>query len=410
MRIAWALALAMGAGAGVTAAEPGAPPVTVQMTEDGPVFATAEGMTLYTWPAEDTAPGKTLCNNDRVREGRDPFSNVIPLPNADQRRTCAEKWLPLAAAAGATPRGPWTLVQRKDGSQQWAFEGHPLYASIRDHRPGEVNGLTYGRFGLGGWRAAAAPLDVPPGVKLIRRPEGLVLATLDARPLYVRQGPQRVCSGCGAPPTPLRAAAVARMQGDWSVMDTGDGRPQVAFRGRPLYVAAETGEAPGLGWAAAVWRPTAGHPPAFSTRFTILGDVYTTRNGMGVYVFGCAAFTQDFLSCDDPGDAAAYWSVLCGKADACAKLWPMVRAAAGARPVGDWSVVDVADPLFGDTKANTFLPGEAPRTIRVWAWRGRPIHTFADDEAPGRLLGHARGTMLGSGFYAIVVAGTEIPR
>ena len=38
-------------------------------------------------------------------------------------------------------------------------------------------------------------------------------------------------------------------------------------------------------------------------------------------------------------------------------------------------LVDVADPLFGDTKANTFLPGEAPRTIRVWAWRGRPRPT-----------------------------------
>ena len=404
--------LALGAAPVVKAADSGAPPVTVRMTEDGPVFATTQGMTLYTWPAEDTSPGKALCNSERLREGRDPFSNVVPLPNPDHRRTCAEKWIPLAASADARAQAPWSLVDRKEGAKQWAYEGHPLYASIRDHRPGEVNGYTYGRFGLGGWRVASAPLEIPPGLKLVRKPEGLVLATLDGRELYVRQGPAGECRQCAERLTRLLAAAVAQVRGDWSIMDPGDGRRQFAFKGKPLWVASDRAEegAPGPGWAPAVWRPSAGHPPAFTTQFTIAGDVYTTRAGMGLYVFGCSTITQDQLSCDDPGDAAAYWSVLCGAAEACAKVWRLVRAPDNARPIGVWSVVDVAEPLFGDSKGNTFLPGEAPRTIKAWAWRGRPIYTFADDDTPGRLLGHARGTMLGSGFYAIVVEGAELPR
>ena len=413
-RLGWALTYALLlTGGGALAAEQAKtarPDVTVQVTEDGPVFATAAGMTLYTWSREDTAPGKALCNNTRYREGRDPYSNVVPLPNADQRRTCIDKWFPLTAAPGTTPTAPWSLVKRDDGALQWAYEGHPLYSSMKDRRPGDVNGIGLGRGGFAGWRPAFSPLDFPPGVKLVRQPAGLALATADGQPLYVRHGAQRVCDGCAAQLQPLRAAAVAEVRGDWSIMELGNGRRQFAYKGQALYTLPPgfEGHDAGDGWAPAIWRKTAGHPSDISTRFTILGDVYTTRAGMSLYVFSCGVFTGDGLSCDDPGDAAAYWALLCGAADECAARWRLVQAPAGARPVGEWSVIDVAQPLYASPSGNTYLPAQAPRTVKAWAYRGRPLFTFADEDMPGQVLGHSITTASGSGFEAIPVEGARV--
>ncbi len=411
--VALGFLLTMGAGHAVEPAAWGGAPVTVQMTEDGPVLATASGMTLYTWTQEDSSPGKALCANKRYTEGRDPFSNVVPFPNAEHRRTCIDKWRPLLADAKAAPQGPWSLVKRDDGALQWAYERHPLYSSIKDRAPGDVNGQGYTRLGfIGGWRPAFAPLGFPPGVKLVRQPEGLVLATGDGRPLFLRHGPQRICDGCADELEPLRAAAVAHVQGDWSVLEIGNGRRQFAYKGRALFVSplGMEGRELGAGWAPAVWRRSAGHPTEFSTRFTVIGDVYTTKEGMALYVFSCGSFTGDALSCDDPGDAAAYWALHCGKAEVCAKLWRLVRAPKAARPVGDWSVVDVAVPLYGDTTGSTYLPAEAPSRVKAWAWRGRPLYTFADDGEPGQVLGHGRENATGSGFNAIIVPGSEVQR
>jgi predicted lipoprotein with Yx(FWY)xxD motif len=264
--------------------------------------------------------------------------------------------------------------------------------------------------GFGGWRPALAPLDFPPGVKLTRQAEGLALAAADGQMLYVRRGPQRVCDGCGDALAPLRAAAVAEVHGDWSIVELGNGRRQYAYKGQPLYTSPEAaeGRVPGSGWAPAIWRRTAGHPADISTRFSILGDVYTTKAGMAVYVYFCGGFTGDGLSCNDPGDAAAYLAQICGAAETCAKRWPLVPAPPGARPVGDWSVVEVAQPLFGDPAAATYLPSQAPRTIKAWAYRGSPLFTFADDEEPGQVLGNGTRTNSGAGFEAVTVPGAEV--
>jgi predicted lipoprotein with Yx(FWY)xxD motif len=410
----WALASLLLLAGGALAAEPGKAtpaPVTVQMTEEGPVFATASGLTLYTSSQEDGAPGKALCKDTRFTEGRDPFSNIVPLPDAAHRKTCLDKWRPLVAAPGAAPAAPWSLVKRDDGASQWAYEGHPLYSSIRDVRPGDVNGSGMGiAAAFGGWRPALAPLDLPPGVKLVRQAEGLVLATADGQMLYVRHGPQRVCDGCAEDLLPLRAAAVAEVHGDWSIIELGNGRRQYAYKGQALYAPPQIMEerVTGSGWAPAVWRRSAGHPEDISTRFSLLGDVFTTKAGMTVYVYFCGGFTGDALSCDDPGDAAAYMAQICGSAEECAQRWRLVRAPAGARQVGEWSVMDVADPLFGDPAGATYLPSQAPHTIKAWAYRGRPLYTFADDEAPGEVLGNGTRTNAGSGFDAITVPGAEV--
>ena len=93
------------------AAEPASP---APMAKDG-MFVTAKGMTLYTFD-KDTA-GKSACNGK-----------------------CAENWPPALASDGSKPMGAWTLVTRDDGLKQWALNGKPVYAFVKDTKPGDKAG------------------------------------------------------------------------------------------------------------------------------------------------------------------------------------------------------------------------------------------------------------------------------
>ena len=63
--------------------------------------------------------------------------------------SCASSWPPYTAAAGSTADG-LTLIERRDGTQQWAKDGEPLYFWVGDSAPGDKNGD-----GIGGvWHVA----------------------------------------------------------------------------------------------------------------------------------------------------------------------------------------------------------------------------------------------------------------
>ena len=53
---------------------------------------------------------------------------------------CAQTWRPVVAQANAPHSQEWTTVRRADGSQQWAYQGRPLYTWARDQRAGDMNG------------------------------------------------------------------------------------------------------------------------------------------------------------------------------------------------------------------------------------------------------------------------------
>lgn len=101
---------------GACAMGPGEPQHKVMDTSLGPVLATGDGMTLYTF-ANDKEPGKSACNGP-----------------------CAVNWPPLMAQADAVPVGKWSIVTRNDGAKQWAYGGKPLYGWIRDKKPGDTTG------------------------------------------------------------------------------------------------------------------------------------------------------------------------------------------------------------------------------------------------------------------------------
>jgi len=81
------------------------------------------------------------------------------------------------------------------------------------------------------------------------------------------------------------------------------------------------------------------------------GDVLTTPDGMTVYVYDKEA----------EGSASCY-----GK---CAEEWPPVLAPAAAKPFGDFSLVKRIDGT------------------RQWAYRGKPLHLYDEDRAPGDAKG-----------------------
>ena len=64
----------------------------------------------------------------------------------------------------------------------------------------------------------------------------------------------------------------------------------------------------------------------------------------------------------------------------CARNFPYVEAARDARGQSRlWSVVEI-DPATGH-----FAAKDQPGALRVWAYRERPIYTFAGDAQPGEV-------------------------
>ncbi len=113
--------------------------IRVEVTDlDGPIFADARGRTLYYWG--DDQPGKSLCNDDHYAAVAGSGQVNYTLPESDKRLTCEAVWPPLAASADAKPVGKWSVITRHDGSKQWAYRNRPIYTSVNDQRPGEVNG------------------------------------------------------------------------------------------------------------------------------------------------------------------------------------------------------------------------------------------------------------------------------
>jgi predicted lipoprotein with Yx(FWY)xxD motif len=389
-------------------------PARVEMTDDGPILVTPSGMTLYTFGADDGTPGKSQCTNVPARGFRDPTAGfgTFPLPRADTQKSCAEKWPPFMAGENPTTNSDWSVIDRAEGGKQWTYHGHPLYTSVKDHKAGDRNAaLSIGQINGGGrgWNFAMAPLNLPPGLKLAHREEGLVLASMNGRPVYTTPGArlQKACAGCETLLKPIAAPEVASVSGDWSIVNAGNGRLQYAYKGKALYSASDSLSDSEIaqvgGWQTVVYRKSPGVPPEIEKHFSLLGEVYTDKAGRTLYVFTCQPPAVGGVRCDDPGDAAEYWVALCGDGKECARRWRPYLAPASAHPVGEWSVVEVAYPMFTEATGITYPPDTA--RVKAWAYRGMPAYTYYEDKAPGDIWGNAVRLFAFSGFYALQVPG-----
>lgn len=84
-------------------------------TAMGAVLTDAKGMTLYTFDSDKD--GMSACYD-----------------------ACAQNWPPLMAATDAKAEGDYGLSARKDGGMQWTYRGMPLYAWVKDAKPGDTTG------------------------------------------------------------------------------------------------------------------------------------------------------------------------------------------------------------------------------------------------------------------------------
>jgi predicted lipoprotein with Yx(FWY)xxD motif len=74
-----------------------------------------QGATLYTFDKD--SKGKSACD-----------------------AACAANWPPAAADSYDKASGDWSVIKRSDGTNQWAYKGHPLYRFAKDKKPGDAMG------------------------------------------------------------------------------------------------------------------------------------------------------------------------------------------------------------------------------------------------------------------------------
>ena len=114
LMLALPIMIGLGLGAGNALAQ--------AKVSDG-VLTDQKGMTLYTFDKD--APGKSACTGN-----------------------CEKLWPPFMAGSSdmasggssARPSGDYTVIERADGTKQWAYKGKPLYLFSKDQKAGDKSG------------------------------------------------------------------------------------------------------------------------------------------------------------------------------------------------------------------------------------------------------------------------------
>lgn len=404
--------IARSAPSDVTGSPPRPAGVGLRLTIEGPVFTDARGMSLYDGQGRQ-------CTDDHqasvvARSGGDPLWKEPLLLKPPL--SCVQKTPPFLAPPDARPVGDWSLIARADGTRQWAYKGQPLHTSVKDKAPGDLNGSYRIRIGSSeGGRsiAALAPMPgLPEGVTMRQTAAGLTFADHTGKTLYYpdAQGPSKGCrGGCLQTWRPFAAPALSIQTGlarDWSIVTLDGGFRQWAYKGSPLYTYAYDAEAntgqilgdtygavfgPAIrGWKIAVAK-AAPRPPAGVIVQKLPGDwepfnsplpslVYADRRGRPLYTLHCRHGSRASVTCDDVGDDPRYWLTYCGGAEKCMRTWTPLAAPNIRRDDGVWSTVLI-------NPRHPYRALEPGRKLRVWAYRGRPVFTYAGDRLPGDFYG-----------------------
>ncbi len=412
--------------------EPLPPGFQVVSTElQGPKFADANGHTLYTWPLKQMrsgitgeAPGKPTCENEKiaVTDGiMSPYPPGLALPNAETRPTCTDMWPPVYAAEDAEGIDNWSIVRRTDGSRQWAYQEQPVYTYVRDSVPGEILGSHSRQENLDApaYRVAIGPMPmIPPGFAVSTQAMGRMLTTDANRAVYVHDQDTAESTICYADCTrtwlPMLAPALARPQGEWGIFNRSPGVLQWTYRGKPLYTYAldsvgwgvEGADVPG--WSNVYTQIAPAFPANFTVQKSLTGEILADSRGMTIYRYACVEDTMDQLLCDHPGDIQVYRIAICGagEQDKCLENWPYVEAMPGEiSKSNSWNIVAI-NPKTGHQAS----PGQK-NAIQVWAFRDRPVYTFADDRTPGDTYGSSVGETRGqkNGLVAFILRNDFVP-
>ncbi len=298
-----------------------------------------QGLALYRFDNDLREPGTSTCSGE-----------------------CAEKRPPLIAS-----RAPveipynWSLIEREDGIQQWAYAGRPLYRYARDKHEGSA-------YGDGdGWTIAFEPIITPLEMSVASTVLGHVLAASNGQTLYVQEnqtGPAECTADCLETWLPFEAPWGASDYGDFSIQARDDGVYQWAYKNKPLHRFAgdsERGDINGDGvdgaWQAMVLEPT---PPAPSWTTVVGSDggtLFANSNGMTLY-----RLMEDRNSLEQSIQGGNHCSEACLE-----NYWTPVVADSKVAPIGYWSVIETKD-----------------QSLR-WAYKGMLLYTLDLETRPGQL-------------------------
>jgi predicted lipoprotein with Yx(FWY)xxD motif len=333
------LAITPNAGIGATPYPDG---VTNSQFGHGTRLTDTQGMTLYQFENDLREPGTSTCNDD-----------------------CAVKHPPLLATdIPAQIPSNWTLIERDDGAQQWAFQGMPLYRSQMDSHKGADYGQGQG------WIVAFETIKTPPELSVTSTVLGHVLASSDGLTLYVNNSDEGSAAiecdnTCLETWVPAKAPWAATNYGDFSVHARADGIYQWAYQDKPLFLFSgdsERGDLNGDGvdglWSSMLLEPAPPMPDWVKVVGSDGGPLYADSNGMTLYTLyedrnGLEQTRMGGNQCDE----------------ACLdKYWTAVPAPSKTAPVGSWSVIE-----------------RGVQTLQ-WAYMGRPLYTLNLETRPGQLF------------------------
>jgi predicted lipoprotein with Yx(FWY)xxD motif len=197
-------------------------------------------------------------------DGRSHTLYALSAKHAREVARCStpacRQWRPLRAPQLAEAIGDFTLIERDDGIQQWAYRGEGLYTFEGDLAPGYANGTGVDER----WHVAALMrYYMPPSVSIQSTPgQGRVLATAAGMTLYRRDGyilqsggghslrrgqPARPAVGrdigtdarcdaeCAKSWHPFTAPQDAQPSGFWDIATRPDGSKQWVYQGYALW-------------------------------------------------------------------------------------------------------------------------------------------------------------------------------
>ncbi len=374
-------------------------------------YATPAGITLieviregylesagYQWTRLGDSQGRTLFVSDQ---------DVTP-GQSSCKGECAQMFPPVTVLPGASEMGEWTVIARDDGSMQWAYQGRPLYRFAREERLHHVvdtvlaqeapkntfeetrtdpNGLLPPE----GWHVArftpAANQKRPPSVEPGNVPMagGIVFTDAIGMTLYWFNGADdqsaQLCGeGYENPWLPLRAAALSRPVGDFTLAPCNDGGSQWAYRGVPLFKFAGDsvpGDVNGidqdsdLHWQTAVYMRYFMPRDATVRRDMVHGKVLSMKSGMPLYT------RNPYGNFREKAIYGKYSLYVRGKRlgvkgcdQQCLQSWRPFIAPADARPRGFWEILEREDGS------------------RQWAYKGFALYTYVNDKPNGPPTGH----------------------
>ena len=195
------------------------------------------------------------------------FSLYVASNGESCNSNCYGEWTPVAAPSLAVGSDRFSIIERMDGSRQWAFKGQPLYRYEGDLQPGDAHGRdTNDEFKL----ALLTKNFTPTGVNVESRIGYGDIFTLNGKTLYFGSafekywggrnlrgsfeiayfkgkrlgGSACVSDNCLLTWKPFIAPSDSTASGFWEIITRHDGTKQWAYKGFALYTNLED-QAPG---------------------------------------------------------------------------------------------------------------------------------------------------------------------